>query len=136
MNQDPAMCIPMTDCKTEEDKYISESEEKLLRRCFDKVDDMCGDDVECVMGPDGSIDCRRDGKVSITKLKVIIARMEDMDNPLSMGPVVDKKGQSILIGSTIDEIDKDDNGFIEYNEFKEFVTENKRRHIYNTQASR
>lgn len=131
---------------------LSELEDKLYRRCFDKVDDLCGDDkvdaaeeeeannlLDRKESTNSMVDKRRDGKISVVKLQKIISRLEDDENPLYMGPAVkrmDQKSKRDIVHSTLNEIDKNQDGYICYEEFKMFVAKVRRSQIMSTQKSR
>ena len=149
-----------------DDEELKAKEDKLYRRCFDKVDDLCGNDDNV----DGSgfklkfwksdedkanvhteeekrrkeslMDKRRDGKISINKLQRIISRLEDNENPLYIGPVVnmmDQETKKEIVKKTLNEIDTNNDGFICYDEFKTFVgrvRKTGRSQMYKTQESR
>ena len=150
-------------------QHLNELEDKLYRRCFDKVtcsvqwksyfqdnhfkvDDLCGDDkvdgeeeeeANTLMGRKESstsmVDKKRDGKISVVKLQKIISRLEDHENPLYLGPVVnrmDQKSKRDMVKNTLNEIDKNQDGYICYEEFKQFVAKVRRSQILSTQKSR
>ena len=84
-------------------------------------------------------DKKRDGKISVVKLQKIIDRLEDHENPLYMGPVVkrmDQKSKRDIVSNTLNEIDKNKDGYICYEEFKMFVAKVRRSQIMSTQHSR
>ena len=152
--------------------HLDELEDKLYRRCFDKVtcsigrkskfrifhvdhfkvDDLCGDDkvdgeeeeeANTLIGRKESstsmVDKKRDGKISVVKLQKIISRLEDHENPLYLGPVVnrmDQKSKRDMVKNTLNEIDKNQDGYICYEEFKQFVAKVRRSQILSTQKSR
>jgi len=132
--------------------HLDELEDKLYRRCFDKVDDLCGDDkvdgeeeeeTNTLVGRKESstsmVDKKRDGKISVVKLQKIISRLEDHENPLYLGPVVnrmDQKSKRDMVKNTLNEIDKNQDGYICYEEFKQFVAKVRRSQILSTQKSR
>jgi len=132
---------------------LSELEDKLYRRCFDKVDDLCGDDkvdgeeeeeeankfIDRKESTVSMRDKKRDGKISVVKLQKIISRLEDHENPLYMGPVVkrmDQQSNREIVKNTLNEIDKNKDGYICYEEFKMFVAKVRRSQIMSTQKSR
>merc|ERR1712107_553612 len=82
---------------------------------------------------------KRDGKISVVKLQKIISRLEDHENPLYLGPVVnrmDQKSKRDMVKNTLNEIDKNQDGYICYEEFKQFVAKVRRSQILSTQKSR
>ena len=84
-------------------------------------------------------DKKRDGKISVVKLQKIISRLEDHENPLYMGPVVkrmDQQSNREIVKNTLNEIDKNKDGYICYEEFKIFVAKVRRSQIMSTQKSR
>ena len=84
-------------------------------------------------------DKKRDGKISVVKLQKIISRLEDHENPLYMGPVVkrmDQQSKREIVKNTLNEIDKNKDGYICYEEFKIFVAKVRRSQIMSTQKSR
>ena len=84
-------------------------------------------------------DKKRDGKISVVKLQKIISRLEDHENPLYMGPVVkrmDQQSKRDIVKNTLNEIDKNQDGYICYDEFKMFVAKVRRSQIMSTQHSR
>ena len=85
------------------------------------------------------VDKKRDGKISVVKLQKIISRLEDHENPLYLGPVVnrmDQKSKRDMVKNTLNEIDKNQDGYICYEEFKQFVAKVRRSQILSTQKSR
>jgi hypothetical protein len=119
--------VAMVDFKIEDD--LSEAEEKLFRRCFDNVDDLCGQDLVDGNADESEIDRRRDGRISVMKLKKLISRLEDSENILYMGPCVqqmDQKAKRNLVKETLNEIDTNNDGCISYEEYKIFVGKMKR----------
>ena len=119
---------------------------------LDQVDDLCGDDkvdgaeaeeannlLDRKESTNSMVDKRRDGKISVVKLQKIISRLEDDENPLYMGPAVkrmDQKSKRDIVHSTLNEIDKNQDGYICYEEFKMFVAKVRRSQIMSTQKSR
>ena len=121
---------------------------------FYQVDDLCGDDkvdgeeeeeeaantlIDRKESSSSMPDKKRDGKISVVKLQKIISRLEDHENPLYMGPVVkrmDQQSKRDIVKNTLNEIDKNQDGYICYDEFKAFVAKVRRSQIMSTQHSR
>ena len=83
-------------------------------------------------------DRKRDGKISIVKLQKIISRLENHENPLYMGPVVNRMDQDNkrdIVKKSLMEIDKNQDGYICYDEFKMFLAKVRRSQIMSTQQS-
>lgn len=123
----------------EVESNLSDLEEKLYRRCFDKVDDLCGYDQLDVGEEMEQLDKRRDGLISVVKLQKIISRLEHEDNLFYMGPVVrkmDRRKERHLLKQSLHEVDTNHDGYISYEEYKQFVLKMRRGHIFTTQVSR